>query len=238
MEFPPEVVEAIGFYVYTLSAPGAAKPFYVGKGTGNRVFEHSAAALESPVESDKLNQIREIIKSGHQVQYEIVRHGLSEDQAFEIEATLIDCFGLGSLTNKVAGQHMADRGRMTVNEIVAKYAAEPVLIEEPALLIIINRRYRRNMSPEELYDSTRGDWALGNRRKHAKYAFAVYHGVVREVYRIENWTAVTAKGERAKRKDRWQFSGVVASELKHYVNGKVVSYLKKGNQSPVLYVNC
>jgi hypothetical protein len=238
MEFPPEVIEALGFYVYTLSAPGAAKPFYVGKGTGNRIFAHSTAALESAVENDKLDQIREILNTGQQVTHEIVRHGLSEDQAFEIEATLIDYLGLDALTNVVAGQHMADRGRMTVNEIIAQYAAEPVTIKEPVLLIIISRLYRRNMTQAELYDSTRGDWVLGNRRNQAKYAFAVYHGVVREVYRIEKWTAVTAKGERAKRKDRWQFNGAVATELGHYVNGSVASYLTKGNQSPVLYINC
>jgi hypothetical protein len=238
VELPPEVIEMLGFYVYTLAAPGTQKPFYVGKGTGNRVFAHATAALKSPAESDKLSQIREILNAGQQVQYEIVRHGLSEDQALEIEATLIDYLGLDSLTNLVAGQDMADRGRMTVNEIIAQYAAKPVTIEEPALLIIINRLFRRNMTAAQLYDSTRGDWVLGNRRNRARFAFAVYHGVVREVCRIEKWTSVTTKGERAKRKDRWQFTGSVATDLRHYVNGKVTSYIKKGSQSPVLYINC
>ena len=238
MEFPPEVIEQIGYYVYTLSAPGSAKPFYVGKGRGNRVFAHSAAAIDSPSENDKLNQIRQIIDSGQQVDYEIVRHGLSEDQAYEIEATLIDYIGLESLTNLVGGQHMEKRGRMTVNEIISEYSAVPVTIKEPGLLIIINRRFRRNMTANELYESTRGDWVLGKARNFAKYAFAVYHGVVREVYRIDSWTAVTAKGKNVKRRDRWQFTGTIADELSYYKNGRVSSYIKKGSQSPVLYVNC
>jgi hypothetical protein len=94
------------------------------------------------------------------------------------------------------------------------------------------------MTVNELYESTRGDWVLGKARNLAKYAFTVYHGIVREVYRIDGWTAVTAKGKNVKRRDRWQFTGIITEELSHYKNRRVSSYIKKGNQSPVLYVNC
>jgi serine/threonine protein kinase len=62
-----------------------------------------------------------------------------------------------------------------------------VRITEPALLIRINRLYREGMSAEALYDSTRGVWRVGTRREGAKYAMAVYGGVVREVYEIDRW---------------------------------------------------
>jgi hypothetical protein len=63
MHFPHEVREKIGYYIYSLCRPGAKKPFYIGKGTGDRVFAHASAAIRSKSSSDKLKTIREIIRS-------------------------------------------------------------------------------------------------------------------------------------------------------------------------------
>jgi len=38
--FPPEVFEKLGYYVYRLIDPRNGETFYVGKGRGNRVFDH------------------------------------------------------------------------------------------------------------------------------------------------------------------------------------------------------
>ena len=61
-------------------------------------------------------------------------------------------------------------------------------ITDNIIIIKINRSYRRGMSPEELYDITRGCW---KRRiasvDHAEFALAVYEGEVVEVYRIFAW---------------------------------------------------
>lgn len=70
------VCERTQFYVYVLRrsvavCPPSAAPaacgdprdrsmFYVGKGTGNRVFEHVAEAIEGPMTPDKLDRIRAI----------------------------------------------------------------------------------------------------------------------------------------------------------------------------------
>ncbi len=40
------------------------------------------------------------------------------------------------------------------------------------------------MTPAELYDATRASWKVGARRESAKYALAVFEGIVREVYEI------------------------------------------------------
>ena len=67
----------------------------------------------------------------------------------------------------------------------------PVQVEEPAVLIKISRLYREEMGPLELYEATRGVWAMAaegagrTKRDRAEYAFAVYQGLVKEVYRIE-----------------------------------------------------
>ena len=49
-EFPPGVIEHLGWYVYRLIDPRDGSTFYVGKGKGNRVFAHmrGEVAAESP----------------------------------------------------------------------------------------------------------------------------------------------------------------------------------------------
>jgi len=231
VEFPKAVVERVATYVYLLKDPRSHEIFYVGKGKGNRVFSHAAASATDMGEAEKISRIREIRKAGLDVEYEILRHGLTDDQAFEVESALIDFIGIENLANVVAGMHADTRGRMTVPEIIAQYEAKPITIQEPAILIIINRLFRRNMIANELYEATRDSWVLGVRRNRAKYAFSVYNGVIRQVYRIHQWTP-------AKVKRRWRFEGEVATELAAYVGGSVEAYLKPGAQSPIKYVNC
>ena len=237
-EFPKSVIEKLGFYVYLLIDPETGEKFYVGKGTGNRIFQHMHSAIKSPLESDKLNRIREIQAKGLQVEHVIHRHGLTEKEAFEVEAALIDYIGIHDLTNQVKGQHSEDRGSMTVAEAIAQYDAPRIEIKEPALLITVNRLFERGMSADQLYEITRGNWVLSERREKAKYAFSVYNGVVREVYEIKSWMAVTARSEEQKTRDRWRFEGIVSQELQHYVGGSVENYIVHGAQNPIKYVNC
>lgn len=58
------------------------------------------------------------------------------------------------------------------------------------------------MTPLELYEATRGTWKLGERRKGARYAFALFEGVVREVYEIEAWHPRRRHAVRHARRDR------------------------------------
>lgn len=237
-EFPVSVIEKIGFYVYTLTDPRTGKVFYVGKGKGNRVFAHAQEALVDPSPADKLERIREIKASGAQVLYAIIRHGMNESEALEVESALIDFIGLSALDNVVAGHNMDIRGRMSVADIIATYQAVPIVITEPALLIIPNRLFERNLSAERLYEITRGNWPLSARRNKAQYAFAVFRGLVREVYTIRSWAAATARSPQQKIQARWRFEGEIAQNLRHYVGGSVAIYLKQGGRFPVRYIHC
>lgn len=227
-EFSNAVCERIGYYVYILKDPRNDVIFYVGKGKGNRIFQHIQCALERETENHKYNLIREIIDAGKEVEHFILRHGLEEKLAFEIESTIIDLLGIENLTNSVKGHDTWERGLKTVDEVFQHYDAKAVTFEEPCIIININRLYTRGISAQKLYDSTRASWIVGIKRDRAKYAIASYRGLVREVYEIEKWQP---NGKR------WEFIGKIADDSirDKYLNQSLENYIKKGGQNPIRY---
>ena len=134
--FSAYVQERLGYYVYLLSDLSKKRIFYVGKGKGNRIFAHAKDALDDEHESDKLERIREIRNSGHQVGHELLRFGLTEKTAFDVEASAIHILGLHDLTNLVDGHHVSSTGRMSVDVAISLIDAPPADdITEPVLLI-------------------------------------------------------------------------------------------------------
>lgn len=228
-QFSQAVCEKIGYYVYVLKDPRNSEIFYIGKGKGNRVFQHVACALETEDDSDKLNLIREILNEGKNVEYYILRHGLAtEKDALEIESACIDLIGLDNLTNEIKGHNSWESGMKTANEIVQHYDAKAITITEPTIIININKLYKRFMKDNELYNTTRSSWKLGSKKNEAKYVIAAYRGLVREVYKINSWNQVG---------DRWEFTGEVAEKevRDKYLNQSLENYTKKGSQNPIKY---
>lgn len=178
----------------------------------------------------------------------MLAHGLKDEEtAFRIEAAVIDALGLNQLTNLVRGWRSLQTGRMTLDELTGFYAAKPVEIKHRALLIRVNKLYRHGMDKVDLYEATRGIWRLGERRTNVEYAFAIFHGLVREVYQVKSWhPACTLPYQTrdfsgaAAASGRWEFEGAIATpEIRERHFGKSVhQYLKHGNQSPTIYVNC
>lgn len=225
---PPEVALRIGpYYVYVLIDPRDDQIFYVGKGTGDRPSSHDReAAARLTAEPDKskrkTERIRDITATGLTPLIDIVRHGIeTEDEAFQIEAALIDCLR-PNITNIDAG-HGREAGRMPLEDLIARYGASDLSIEVPEAALLIRLQGRWNLlneevepgyfrkgsgwkprlTDEELYDSVRAWWAVSRAsadRHGAKHAVAVFAGVTRAVYRIDDWLGPRADG-------RWAFSG-------------------------------
>ncbi len=243
MKFTPKVSRQLGYYVYLYVNPLDNTIFYVGKGQGNRVFAH----LEDTGESRKTETLRQIRAQGAEPRIEILIHGLENEMtALRIEAAVIDLMGVKTLSNQVRGWGSTIVGRMEVGQLMAIYDSEPVEIDEAALLIRINRLYRYGMSDLELYEATRGVWKVGRRREKVHYAFAVYKGIVREVYEVRQWFPAgtlpyqTRSEADVDRPGRWEFEGKVAEELirSKYVDKSVESYFAPNSQNPITYVNC
>jgi hypothetical protein len=231
------MTEKLGYYVYALVDPQGGI-FYVGKGKGDRVYQHATAAIavdgERPGEL-KLNTIRGIHRRKQAVGVEIIRHGLTEKEAFEVEGAVIDVLRMTGhhLTNQAAGKWSRNQGYARLEELRARYEATPVEIQHRVMLVRIRKRFYPGISPEELYGATRQWWKVSPRRR-PDYALAVYGGVVRSVYAIDQdgWEQHPETG-------RWRFSGVVDATLSAAYSWRDVSaYLPSGAQNPIRYVNC
>jgi hypothetical protein len=183
MNVPDEITDILKSYVYVYVDPRNGEPFYIGKGTGNRLFSH----LDDQSDTEKVARIAEIRQQGEEPRIDILRYGLSDSEAALVEAAAIDLIGRPRLTNRVAGFHKGSFGRITSQELITMLRAKPVEVHHKAILITVNRLYRSDMTPLELYEVTRGIWVIGRRREKAEYAMAVYQSVVREVYRIDKW---------------------------------------------------
>ena len=91
------------FYVYALKDPRSnpAKPFYIGKGTGIRAWEHAINIDDTR----KGKRIAEIQSQGFEIVTSKLADELTELQALKLEAELIAAFGTestgGLLTNSV-----------------------------------------------------------------------------------------------------------------------------------------
>jgi len=239
----PGMAEKLGYYVYLYVDPRDGKVFYVGKGKDERCLDHLFEDDDHP----KVQRIRDIFAASLEPRIEMLAHGLrTEQEAYNIEAAAIGLLGLENLTNRVVGKDSLRFGRKGLSELEGYYAAKPVKITDPVILIRVNQLYRHGMPAAELYDITRGVWALGlSRASKMKYVFAVYEGVVREVFEPEKWIpALTTKYPTRNdlvpedAKGRIEFVGKVAPESirQKYLLGDVTAYTKVSLQAPCLYV--
>jgi len=241
--FSPKAREKLCHYVYLLIDPRDERVFYVGKGVGNRCFAH----LKDGAESRKTGVINDLRKWGLEPRIEILKYGLTEDEALLVESTAIDLLDIKKLTNAVRGFGSKNGSRGSVEEIKSTLDAREVAIKDKVILININKLFRPNMSVHDLYDATRSAWKVAPGRHDPEFALSVYGGVIREMYSIEAWVkgGSTMKlrdkeGRPTPRQDRWEFVGQVAPEdiRRRYVGRSVSGYFKSGAQNPVQYVNC
>ena len=239
MKLSSKVIENLKHYVYLYVDPRDESVFYVGKGSGDRCLVH----LTEEGETEKNEQIAAIRDSDLEPRIDILVHGLPDaTTALQVEAAVIDLFGSEQLTNRLRGWNSEAFGRMTLKDVAALYDPKEIQITEPSLLIRINQLFHYAMEPIDLYDATRGIWRIGTDRDKVQLAFAVFQGVVREVYEVAVWlpagSTFSTRGDLWD-DERWEFVGVIADTpiRDKYIDGSVVHYFGANVQSPFVYVN-
>lgn len=192
--FNPKALDELKHYVYCLVDPRDNKIFYVGKGQGQRVFAHAAGAMEKDADSEKIAQIKAILSEGKKIKHYVLRHGLDEETAFEIEAVLIDvlsypAFNLEHVLKVIqAGHHTALRGIKSSEEINLMYDCPDLEFtsEDNVLFINVNKTYDAN---DDIYNAVKGYWKLSLPRlqKNPPTVLAHYRRIVRAVYIHTEW---------------------------------------------------
>jgi hypothetical protein len=238
--FPEEVIEKINNYVYRLIDPRNGETFYVGRGKGNRVFDHArgiAEGMNNDGLSEKRERILDIKNAGLEVIHIIHRHGIPDNVVEHVEAALIDAYP--GLTNEQGGEGSGAYGPMHANEIINLYAL-PSMDENPnEKLVLINVNYISDRSSKEaIYKQVRGNWRIAvNRARNADYVIAVLRGVAIGVYKANEWK------DSVEHIGRFCFYGEVAEEKVWDkfvgINGKrIANEAMKHIQNPIRYWKC
>mgnify|MGYP001236577239 CR=1 FL=1 len=238
-EFSNEVIEKLDNYVYRLIDPRNGDTFYVGRGKGNRVFNHMNCALsieESDEVTDKIQTIREIHSAGLKVIHVIHRHGMDQKTAIEVEASLIDAYP--GTTNIMGGTGSNDYGPMNAIEIINKYSAEEAVFKHKILMITVNK----SILERSIYEATRCAWKLSKTKaEKCELILAVKQGIVVEVFTASKWLPATKENFPELHLDipnRIGFIGNTAPEKERnlYLRKRIPEkYRKKGASNPIKY---
>jgi len=152
-----------------------------------------------------------------------------------------------------SNQGAVPQGRSINKPVKRNQRLSTLRVDDRVIAISINEQYPHCKDAAELYRATRGLWRLKKERaENAKYAFAVYRGVVKEVYEIDKWLPATkafsdfwveklgSQGRTispAEHVGRYEFIGNLAPEaIRQKYIGHTLPTRSYGN--PILYFNC
>ena len=238
--FSDAAKETLQHYVYRLVDPRNGETFYVGRGQGDRVFQHVAELIKSAGRDEpdpKFSRIIQIHGEGLEVQHIIHRHGMCLDTAKEVEAALIDAYP--GLTNRMGGAGSNDRGVRHADQIIREHDAPEFELKHKLILISIGKTYEER----GVYEAVRGFWQMNrsNARAHDLVLARVGRFVV-GAYKVEEWVD-WAPGvfpyDPEGLNGRIGFVGTCADKdiWNHYVNKRVPdNLLSKGAANPFRYL--
>lgn len=240
MPFNAMVSAKLAAYVYALADPreeGALKDriFYIGKGNGNRCFNHAKIEMEgAPLNEGehKLAKIREIRSAGNDVEVLIVSHGLTDLQAHALETALIPLLGD---TNKVAGH--GDRGFWLTENLVKEIHDRPIergdidLLRGNVLFVSLNQQDTTklfNGVEDQVALATLGDWNLNaDDSRRVDCVVGVKNSLVLSIFETEKTPNNITRFDRLSAPTkgahgRSRFFGVRRSDLEEQLRGRTI----------------
>ena len=133
------------YYVYALKDPrtSPARPFYIGKGKGNRVHNHESAAKNGCIHP-RSYRIREIWTNGRQYERRICREFELEADALSYERRLIGRFGIKRLTNLSPGGSVQKKVELPIRVKDMLFAIEALRVKHQRLIVEFNLEWRRD----------------------------------------------------------------------------------------------
>jgi hypothetical protein len=255
-------------YVYLLVDPRTGRAFYVGRGREDRCFRHVQAARlgsdrEPPAPSGGqvrypvLEKIREVEATGRDVRIDILRYGLSPEEALLVEAAAHDALGFqGEPKLGSQRQSASEVGALLAKRAKFKRAHQVVLLRAGGI------------GADPTYEVARHGWRIGRSWidlasvRSPQWAVLVVGNLVAAVHRIDGWEPTVDQGQApdrfaapvgasevgsagrsgsgtAGRSGRYSFAGPHDPELeRRYVGKSVAGYLGTGAPSPITYVWC
>ena len=248
--FYSEVCKKLDYYVYRLIDPRNGETFYIGMGKNNRVFDHMRMELKFDKSSHENNEdevtekfkiLREIRNEGLDPIHIIHRHGMNKEEAFEVEAALIDAFS--GLTNIVSGHGSNEFGPANAIQLIKKYEATEMEIPNDHKILAIN--VNQTASHFELIDAVRYAWRIDiSKAKKADYIFAIKQGICIGVFVAKEWLHATQENFRGFPEadpKRYGFNGDIAHKVIRdmYVGKRLPKNMqrKKGMSNPIQYKN-
>jgi hypothetical protein len=246
--FPPGVADKLAVYVYLLVDARTGRPFHVGRGRGDRCFRHvEEARATGPAPADAgaepgsaagfpvLDRIREAESDGRPVRIEVLRHGLTGNEADLVVAAVDDALALGSPTR-------LGSERSPAVELGASLAKRAKIKRSHQVVLLRVGPHGANTA----YATARHGWRIGRRWvdtgsvRSPRWAVLVAGDLVDSVYRIDGWELSTASGPvTGGVVERWSFVGERDTALEaRYVGRSVGAYLGGGTSSQVTYVWC
>lgn len=194
--FLRRVCDMLGKYVYVLRDPRDNKIFYVGQGTGNRVFDHFNEAENfqkdnKPLDRKlqrKLQRIIDIWDSGQDVDWFIVAHNLSEEEANCVESAVYNILGK-SLNGELSNTNKTPRSTLLLPDDIKKMETDIFNPTEPIATLFIFPIHNSLKEKGDIYNATRGRWKVGNtyRNKKPAYAVGVKEFMSEGAFKIKEW---------------------------------------------------
>jgi uncharacterized protein len=240
-KFSASSLKALGnYYVYALVDSRYNKIFYIGKGSGQRIFDHENEAHNTSNNSRKCRRIREIENEDHKIKKIIVAWDLTEEEAHKIESSLISLVeyeNSKSLTNEQMGHRPQEIA--TVEEFEHVYGAKKISekkLAEKVMIVKLNSSYKEGMSEDAIYAISHGNWVADIKKaQQADLVFGVYKTIVVGVYKPESWA--TCKGGSSNRRIYFNDPNYNSKTQykKKYLGKSIADFKKIKSQNPVFY---
>jgi hypothetical protein len=249
-----QVNEEDRYYVYALCEKVNEKciPFYIGKGQGERIWQHEIEAddlLETlktealeEVQQERTNKFREkhkeierLIKEGR-YERKIIKWGLKQEEAFMVESALINFIGFKNLTNLVNG-HASQKEKnsnihttkaMTTDEFYGSCCRKPIYlndVQEKWLFINLNSFYPKISDPTDVMqvcDATRGYWGTAC---DPDYIFGVYQSRIVGIFKCTDCIKVSDVNPDDKRLPK--YPEIERDDDKNAIDKKEPSIMKR-----------